>query len=103
MNEEIRPILSEIIEKLKNEYNPIKVILFGSHAYGTPTKDSDLDILVVKDNGSGFIYGHKLIDDFTIPVQIIFISGEEFQETKDVIGGIAFPASKYGMVVYEKS
>jgi predicted nucleotidyltransferase len=26
-----------------------KVILFGSYAYGSPTKDSDIDILVIKD------------------------------------------------------
>lgn len=26
-----------------------KVILFGSYAYGSPTKESDIDILVIKD------------------------------------------------------
>jgi uncharacterized protein len=25
------------------------LILFGSHAYGTPTKDSDIDLLIVMD------------------------------------------------------
>jgi predicted nucleotidyltransferase len=28
-------------------FNPEKIILFGSHAYGTPNEDSDVDILVV--------------------------------------------------------
>jgi len=28
--------------------NPYQVILFGSYAYGTPTKDSDLDICVIE-------------------------------------------------------
>jgi len=27
--------------------NPYKVLLFGSYAYGTPTQDSDIDLLVV--------------------------------------------------------
>lgn len=31
------------------------------------------------------------------------ISRQEFEETRDVIGGIAYPASKYGRVIYEKS
>lgn len=35
-----------IIEKLKPT-DPEKIILFGSYAYGKPTPDSDLDILVV--------------------------------------------------------
>lgn len=31
------------------EFAPRQVILFGSHAYGTPTEDSDVDLLVVMD------------------------------------------------------
>ena len=37
----------DIVEALK-PLEPEMVILFGSYAYGTPTKDSDLDICVVK-------------------------------------------------------
>ncbi len=36
----------EIVEKLK-PLNPLKIILFGSYAYGVPTEDSDLDICVI--------------------------------------------------------
>lgn len=36
----------EIVEKLK-PLNPLKIILFGSYAYGMPTEDSDLDICVI--------------------------------------------------------
>lgn len=35
-----------LVEKLKST-QPEKIILFGSYAYGQPTIDSDLDILVV--------------------------------------------------------
>ncbi len=31
------------------EFGPSQVILFGSYAYGTPTEDSDVDLLVVMD------------------------------------------------------
>lgn len=31
------------------EFQPLKVILFGSHAYGTPNEDSDVDLLIVMD------------------------------------------------------
>jgi len=37
----------QIVEKLKN-YQPEKIILFGSYAWGRPTPDSDVDLLVIK-------------------------------------------------------
>ncbi len=42
----IEEIKSEIIKRLKT-LNPEKIILFGSYAYGTPTKDSDIDLYIV--------------------------------------------------------
>lgn len=42
-DELIRGIAGRIVEY----YHPHKVILFGSYAYGKPTPDSDLDILIV--------------------------------------------------------
>ena len=40
---EIRDLTSQIAR----EFNPDRIILFGSHAYGRPSNDSDVDILVV--------------------------------------------------------
>lgn len=42
-DETIQGVVEDIVKKCK----PIKVVLFGSYAYGNPTPDSDLDILVV--------------------------------------------------------
>src|SRR5271157_5796190 len=39
----IRKLAREIAER----FRPEKIILFGSHAYGTPDKDSDVDLLVI--------------------------------------------------------
>lgn len=36
-------------EKIAKDFHPDKIILFGSQAYGTPTPDSDIDLLVVMD------------------------------------------------------
>ena len=41
--------LPAAIEKLIREVNPEKIILFGSYAYGTPTPDSDVDLLIIWD------------------------------------------------------
>jgi len=40
----LEEIKSEIIKRLK-PLNPNKIILFGSYAYGTLHKDSDIDLI----------------------------------------------------------
>ena len=45
----IRKIILEIADTIIRQYQPKKVILFGSHAYGEATADSDIDLLIVKD------------------------------------------------------
>jgi predicted nucleotidyltransferase len=105
--EKAKKTIPKILEKIRGECQPTKVILFGSYAQGEPTKDSDIDILIVTQErlSSQEIYKmrRELLKDFSIPVQLICVSEEEFTETKDVIGGITYPAAKYGEVLYEKS
>lgn len=48
MEDHIKTLLSKITAKVVKEYQPIKIILFGSHAYGKATLDSDIDLLVIK-------------------------------------------------------
>ncbi len=40
-------LLEEAVERLKAEFQPEEIYLFGSHAWGTPTEDSDVDLMVV--------------------------------------------------------
>jgi len=35
-------------EKIKKEYKPEKIILFGSFAWGKPTRHSDIDLFIIK-------------------------------------------------------
>ena len=37
----------ELSQHIAKEFDPDKIILFGSHAYGTPGEDSDVDLLVI--------------------------------------------------------
>lgn len=48
-DEEVRKTILGIVEKIKREYQPEKIILFGSYAYGMPDRDSDIDLLIIKD------------------------------------------------------
>ena len=42
-----REAIQRYAESIAREFQPEKIILFGSHAYGQPTNDSDVDLMVV--------------------------------------------------------
>ncbi len=46
MNAEIK----QLIDRIVAEFKPEKVVLFGSYAWGIPKKDSDVDLLIIKDD-----------------------------------------------------
>ena len=48
-NEITDGLIKYIIDKIVKEIHPDKIILFGSHAQRTATKDSDLDLFIIKD------------------------------------------------------
>jgi len=47
MNQELYERLKKVAERLKNDYKAEKVILFGSHAKGEATWESDVDLLII--------------------------------------------------------
>jgi predicted nucleotidyltransferase len=40
-------LLEKAVERLKSEFQPEQIWLFGSHAWGTPHDDSDVDLMVI--------------------------------------------------------
>ena len=74
-----------LIKKLMNELlltlRTTPVILFGSYAKGTETKESDIDIVIIKDNNEPHIT--KVLRDFAQrhykTVQIQNLSKEQFE------------------------
>lgn len=42
-----RKDIKVFVEKVVKQFHPQRVILFGSYAYGRPTEDSDVDLLVI--------------------------------------------------------
>ena len=43
-------LLREVTQKVIQAFRPKTIILFGSYAYGKPTSDSDLDLLIVMES-----------------------------------------------------
>ena len=53
-SEAVRDTIQKILEKLVTGYAPQKVILYGSYAYGKPDRDSDIDLLIIKETTARF-------------------------------------------------
>ncbi|MBI3537374.1 MAG: nucleotidyltransferase domain-containing protein [Chloroflexi bacterium] len=59
--------LPRAVERIANALHPEKIILFGSHAYGTPTYDSDVDLLVIWDTDASRRERHWTVAQHLIP------------------------------------
>lgn len=98
-------LLNELVRRVLSVAHPERIILFGSAATGEMTKDSDIDLLVVEPEPANTrdrsIRIRRALGDVPYAVDVIVISSERFKETKDIIGGIAYPAHKFGRVLYE--
>ena len=87
---------------------PIRqIILYGSRTQGRGCPDSDFDLLVVaadpvvKQDERQRLRAY--LTDVPYEVDVWGMGEIEFEETKEVIGGLAFPAHKYGVVLHEAS
>ena len=72
---------------------------------GPDDADSDIDLLIV-DSAPGntreeSVRIRRALGDVGYPVDVIVIATERFEATKDIIGGIAYPAHKHGRILYE--
>ncbi|HWE02991.1 MAG TPA: nucleotidyltransferase domain-containing protein [Tepidisphaeraceae bacterium] len=48
-----REQIQAFVDQVVRRFRPARVILFGSYAYGCPTEDSDVDLMVIMRRGSG--------------------------------------------------
>jgi hypothetical protein len=96
-----------IVDRIVALTNPDVIYLFGSRARGDHAPDSDLDLLIVVPDPVGdrrqrqSELQHALVG--SRPIVEPWIMGRlEFEETKNVVGGLAYPATHDGYVVYAK-
>ena len=50
----LQTAIDQVVALLKKNYHSERIILFGSLAYGEPTKENDVDLLIVKDTDQPF-------------------------------------------------
>lgn len=76
-------LILSIVDKIKDQFHPLKIILFGSYAWGVPDDDSDIDLFVImesnlrRDQRSRQI--QKIFSERTFPLDIIVYTPEEIK------------------------
>jgi uncharacterized protein len=98
-------LIQDIVRRIVSVTRPERIILFGSASKGEMTKNSDIDLLVLErgthNNPVERLRIRQSLKDLEHSFDVFLMRPERFEESKNVIGGIAYPAHKYGRVVYE--
>ncbi len=106
---DVETVLSEIVERLKGEYKPLRIILFGSYAYGTPGEDSDIDLFILKNTRKRkvdrFVEVKRIIYDPNrkIPVSPLVYTPEELEERLRIGDDFIKEIIRKGIVLYERA
>ena len=98
-------LLQEIVQRLVKEFHPERIILFGSYAWGTPSQDSDVDLLVVV-SASPLTYAqramraHRVLRGIGIPKDVLVRTREEMERYRHVPASLEAEILERGRPLY---
>ena len=101
--------MSMIVDRLVDVYRPLRIYLFGSYAWGTPTADSDYDLCVIveasdekKWNRSRI--GYDVLFDILCrrAIDIIVYTAKEFERAASHPSTLASPIHLKGVLLYDR-
>ena len=94
--------LESAVKRIVVEYQPEKIILFGSRARSEERADSDYDFIIVKNTNERWIRRSLAIPDVGLRADFFVYTPEEFERMKDsnicMIGAL-----KSSVVLYDKN
>jgi predicted nucleotidyltransferase len=94
-----------IKEQIVKEFQPEKIILFGSYAWGIPTSDSDVDLFIIKNSTES--RRKRQIDlrmrlfGSGVPMDLLVYTPEEIQKRLDIEDPFILHILKSGKVLYQ--
>ena len=98
-------LLDKAVERLKVEFQPDAIYLFGSHAWGTPHEDSDVDLMViVRQSGERTIRrmqrAHRCLRGLRMSKDVFVQTREEFDRYKDLHASLQHQILARGKKLY---
>ena len=101
-------ILEEVKNRLVNVYQPEKIYLFGSYAWGKPDDESDLDLLVVirasdEKSHKRTIAGRQALWDLNIAKDLMVYTQDEFDARVTDPTSLVYKVKHSGKVIYARS
>jgi predicted nucleotidyltransferase len=96
--------IQKIVQQIVDHFHPQKVILFGSYAHGTPTEDSDVDLLVVMETEETPLHTAARIAaavDHPCALDILVRRPSDLEESLARKGVFATEVLTTGVVLYE--
>ncbi len=106
LSPQVAKIADEVIRRILETVQPQRVLLFGSGARGTFTKDSDLDVLVIV---RGPVHRRQLAQKINrnlhgigAPVDIVVATEDDIAQYGDKFGTILRPAPMERQVLYAR-
>jgi len=95
--------IKKAVETLAAAARPARVILFGSHARGMASDDSDLDFVVVErtvtNRHAEMVRLRDALRPLRVPADIIVVSEEAFAKWSEVEGTVLWEAAHNGLVM----
>jgi predicted nucleotidyltransferase len=94
----------DAVNRLVAVAQPLKVILFGSHARGDADDHSDVDLLVIEvtvsDRHEEMVRLNRALKGLLMPVDLLVVSEQEFEIRSSTPGTVEHAARREGHVLY---
>ena len=99
-------LLEEAVRRIVEALHPELVYLYGSHAYGRPDEDSDVDLfIVVRDSTvpphKRAVEAYRALRGLFLPAEVKVMTRAEFERRADWLSSIERVIRKKGKVLYE--
>jgi predicted nucleotidyltransferase len=99
--------LQAIVHRLVTGLHPHKIILFGSYVSGTPTADSDVDLLVIMDTQARpvdrYLCVSRLLRPRPFPLDLLVKTPEEIAHALAREDAFVHEIITQGRVLYERA
>jgi predicted nucleotidyltransferase len=104
MKEKYKKELNKLKKQIVTQYKPEKIILFGSLASGKIKKNSDIDLLVIKNSKKDYWSRAKEIAkiiNIDVPADVLNISTKELSDRLALKDFFILDIINNGKVIYE--